>query len=101
MSGAARAGYLRRSGPALEKETVLGLVLRLGLPAEHPSVSSSFSNAASRTKKDVGQSVDGMRRQLELYQNKCNELVKQLVIAGEASRKMVRAMNNDDDVWCN
>jgi len=84
-----RAGYLRRSGPALEKETLLGLVLRLGLPAEHPSVTSTFSNAASKTKKDVSNGIEGLRRQLELYQNKCNELVKQLVIAGEDSRKNV------------
>ena len=84
-----RAGYLRRSGPGLEKETVLGLVLRLGVPESHPSVSQSFSNAASRPRKDIAQSIDGFRRQLELQQNKCNELVKQLVIAGEESRKRV------------
>jgi hypothetical protein len=89
-------GYLRRSGPALEKDTILGLVLRLGLPTENAtnpalsSVASSFSNAASRSRKDVAQITSGFRRQLELYQSKCNELVKQLVVAGEDSRKQVR-----------
>jgi hypothetical protein len=88
-------GYLRRSGPALEKDTILGLVLRLGFPTENAnpslaSVASSFSNAASRSRKDVAQITSGYRRQLELYQSKCNELVKQLVVAGEESRKQVR-----------
>lgn len=93
-------GYLRRSGPALEKDTVLGLVLRLGFPTENanpaiPSVASSFANAASRTKKDVSQITSGFRRQLELYQSKCNELVKQLVVAGEEPRKQVRLLTLD------
>jgi hypothetical protein len=91
---AAGGGYLRRSGPALEKDTVLGLVLRLGLPTEGPSpasptVTSAFSNAATRSRKDVSQITGGFQRQLELYQGKCNELVKQLVVAGEESRKRV------------
>ncbi len=88
-------GYLRRSGAALEKDTILGLVLRLGFPSENAnpalsSVASSFSNAASRSRKDVAQITSGYRRQLELYQSKCNELVKQLLVAGEESRKQVR-----------
>mmetsp|Transcript_7777 Transcript_7777/g.10623 ORF Transcript_7777/g.10623 Transcript_7777/m.10623 type:complete len:1170 (-) Transcript_7777:196-3705(-) len=86
---AGRGGYLRRSGPALEKETLLGLVLRIGLPMENPSVSSSFQNAASRTMKDVKQSIDGMRRQLRIYQDKCNELVRALVTAGADARGQV------------
>lgn len=81
--------YSRRSGPGLEKETVLGLVLRLGVPADHPSMTSAFSNPATRSRKDVAQITDGFRRQLELYQGKCNELVKQLVVSGEESRKRV------------
>ena len=84
-------GYLRRSGPALEKDTILGLVLRLGLPTEggNSSVASAFSNAATRSRKDVSQITSGFRRQLESYQAKCNELVKQLVVAGEEPRKRV------------
>lgn len=81
--------YKRRSGPGLERETVLGLVLRLGMPVDHASVKSAFSNAATRTKKDVAQITDGFRRQLELYHMKSNELMKQLVVAGEESRKRV------------
>jgi hypothetical protein len=84
-------GYLRRSGPALERDTILGLVLRLGLPTEMGggAVTSAFSNAATRSRKDVSQITSGFRRQLESYQGKCNELVKQLVVAGEEPRKRV------------
>lgn len=89
MRDQSSAPYLRRSGRGLEKETVLGLVLRLGVPAEHPSMASAFSNPATRTRKDVGQITDGFRRQLELYQGKCNELVKALVVAGTDSRNRV------------
>ena len=80
-------GYLRRSGPALEKDTVLGLVLRLGFP--HDTVAPSFSNAATRSRRDVSNITNGFRRQLEGYQAKCNDLVKQLVVTGEESRKQV------------
>mmetsp|Transcript_56544 Transcript_56544/g.120095 ORF Transcript_56544/g.120095 Transcript_56544/m.120095 type:complete len:1170 (+) Transcript_56544:81-3590(+) len=89
MRDQASAPYLRRSGPGLEKDTVLGLVLRLGVPAEHGSVASSFSNPATRTRKDVSQITEGFRRQLELYQIKCNELVKAMVVAGAESRNRV------------
>ena len=89
----ATAAYLRRSGPALERDTLLGLVLRLGLPSENPALMSAFSNPASRTKKDVSQIIEGFRRQLELYQSKCNELVKALVLAGGETRKRVSCAN--------
>jgi len=85
--------YLKRSGPGLEKDTVLGLVLRLGVPSENPSMTSAFSNPATRTRKDVSSITDGFRRQLELYQGKCNELVKGLVVAGAESREKVSLKN--------
>lgn len=93
-SGPVQNGHLRRSGPALEKDTVLGLVLRLGLPCDHTStayadVVAAFPNPASRNPKDIANTCDGFRRQLELYQSKCNELLKSLVVAGEEPRKRV------------
>jgi len=84
--------YKRRSGPALEDNTALGLVLRLGFPfpqdprEQNNPLMQAFSNP---TRRDIDQTTAGFRRQLELYQNKCNELVKQLVVAGEESRKQV------------
>ena len=89
MSNANRSGYIHRSGPGIEKQTILGMVMRQGVPESHPSVNSSFSNAASRTKKDINKNIEGYRRQLENYQTKCNELVFQLLIAGEDARQVV------------
>eukprot|EP00984_Skeletonema_dohrnii_P037931 scaffold40579_cov133-Skeletonema_dohrnii-CCMP3373.AAC.1 len=80
---------MRRSGKGLEKDTVLGNVLRLGLPWKHESVLSSYANPVRRSPKDIDQISDGHRRQLELYQSKCNELIRQLVVAGEHPRKKV------------
>lgn len=83
--------YNRRSGPALENKTVLGLVLRLGFPAasSNSAMMETFQNPATRSPKDLDQTTDQCRRQLELYQNKCNQLIKQLVVSGEESRKQV------------
>jgi hypothetical protein len=80
---------MRRSGRGLEKDTVLGNVLRLGLSWKHESILSSFSNPVRRSPKDIDQISSGYRRQLESYQNKCNELIRQLVVAGEEPRNKV------------
>jgi len=84
-----RNGYLRRSGPALEKETVLGLVMRLGLPMDNPSVSGPFANAAGRTLSDVNKSIDGMRRQWKVYLDGVYAFVRGLVTAGAQARNQV------------
>lgn len=89
---------MRRSGKALEKDTVLGNVLRLGLPWKHDAVLSSYTNPVRRPPKDIDQISDGHRRQLELYQSKCNELIRQLVVAGEQPRKKVSKLILL--VWC-
>jgi len=82
-------GYLKRSGPALEKDTLLGLVLRLGLPVESSTVTSVFRDVASRNVGEVKKSTDMMRRQLELYQNTVRGFVRGLITAGEEARKPV------------
>lgn len=81
--------YLKRSGPALEKETILGLVLKIGLPMDNQAVNSNFSNAATRTMADVNKSIDSMRRQLRIYQEGCNAFMRALVTAGSDARKQV------------
>jgi len=82
-------GYLRRSGPALEKETLLGLVMRLGLPPENPSVSASFTNATNRTRMDIKKGTDGLRSQMRVYQEAVHGLVRGLVTAGADARTNV------------
>jgi len=82
-------GYLKRSGPALEKDTLLGLVLRLGLPKENPNVTQAFQNMTTATRSAVEKTTDGMRRQLRIYQDSCNALIRSLITAGADSRGQV------------
>lgn len=94
MSRGARgagAGYLRRSGPALEKETILGSILKVGLPMDHPQVFSSFKNAATKTLSDVSKANDGLRKQLAIYQEAVHSLIRSWITAGEDCRKQVRS----------
>jgi hypothetical protein len=84
-----RQSYLRRSGPALEKDTLLGLVFRLGTPFDKDNIVSQFQNMTKRSRADVGKTLSGLRTQLKSYQDSCNALIKLLITAGEEPRKMV------------
>ena len=46
--------YPRRSGPALEKSTVLGVVLSVGLPFRAPLMLGNFQNPARLTMQQAG-----------------------------------------------
>lgn len=81
-------GYCKRSGPALERDTILGLVLRLGCPRDHPSVTSAFPNVMA-TKDSVEKAASHLRRQLTVYQVSCNNLIRSLVTAGADARQQV------------
>ena len=81
--------YAKRSGPALEKETLLGLVLRLGLPPENSTVNEPFRNATRKTINDVRKSTSGLRQQLRVYHEACHGFIKSLVTAGETARSSV------------
>jgi Ubiquitin elongating factor core len=88
MQAMNREDYLKRSGPALEKDTILGLVLRIGCPRDHPSTTGSFPNVLA-TKDSVEKTIDHMRRQLTAYQGTCNTLIRALVTAGADARQKV------------
>ena len=81
-------GYFKRSGPALEKETILGLVLRLGCPRDHPSITAGFPGVMA-SKDSVEKAADHQRRQLTVYQTSCNNLMRSLVTAGPDARQRV------------
>lgn len=81
-------GYFKRSGPALEKDTILGLVLRLGCPRDHPTVTAGFPNVMA-TKDAVEKALSVQRRQLTAYQVSCNNLIRALVTAGADAREQV------------
>jgi hypothetical protein len=76
MTQGARRGYAKRSGPALELNTVLGRAMRMGVPADDANVVGAFANMGSRSKKDSDHATGGLRSQLGVYQTALNALVK-------------------------
>jgi hypothetical protein len=80
------------AGPALEKDTCLGVILKVGLPMDNPTVFSSFRNAATKTMADISKTNDGLRKQLILYQEAVHSLIRTWITAGEDCRKQVRWM---------
>lgn len=81
--------YLKRSGPALDKETLLGLVMRLGCPRDNAAVASSFGNIMNQTMDHVNRTVSSHQQQLRVYQEAVNQLIKCLITAGADSRAQV------------
>lgn len=72
--------YLRRSGPALDKETILGLVLRLGIPKNNPSFSPT---SILRQSLDTVERINSQQRQqLRVHQDASSQLILALVKAG-------------------
>jgi len=88
MSGR-NSSYLRRSGPALEKETLLGLIFRLGVPMDNKSVTEQFQGIAKRSRNNIKNTTDGLRRQLRVYQDSVHIFLKSLITAGENARTPV------------
>lgn len=87
------SGYLKRSGPALDKETLLGLVMRLGFPRDNPLVTSSFGNIMNQSMDSVDKIVLSHQRQLRIYQDTVNQLIRFLITAGAESRNQVCRSN--------
>ena len=85
-------GYFGRSGPALEKETLLGLVMRLGTPMDNSAITSQFQSVASRSRSEVKKTTENLRRQLKACQDSTYRLVKALITAGEEARKPVSVL---------
>lgn len=94
MNRGANTGYLKRSGPALDKETLLGLVMRLGCPRDSPAVASSFGNILNQSVDSVDKIVQSHQRQLRVYQDTVNQLIRCLITAGADSRYQVRFIND-------
>lgn len=85
LLGLRNQSYLKRSGPALDKETVLGLCLRPGIPRLNPAFSSPRMSLNA-----VEQTTSSQRRQLRVHQDACNQLVMALIKAGPDARSKVR-----------
>jgi len=79
--------YQRRSGQGLERQTVLGQVLRLGVPRNNPAFERS---AVLRQSLDsVTRTNRTQRQQLLAYQDAFNQLILSFIKAGEEPRNQV------------
>ena len=98
MNRGGGGGYLKRSGPALEKETLLGLVMRLGCPRDNPAVASAFGNIMMQSADSINKTIRSHQRQLRVYQDYVNQLIRCLITAGAESRNQVRSrMEKEND----
>ena len=87
LAGGGNQPYLKRSGPGLEKRTLLGKALGLGAPKSNGAFTPG---AVLRQAPSVVDSIHSSQRSnLTAHQNACNQLIWNLVKAGAASRSAV------------
>jgi hypothetical protein len=80
--------YLRRSGPALDKETILGNCLKVGIPKmSNPAFNPS--SILRQTLDSVERTSNSQRQQLRVYQDACHQLIMQLIKASPDARSKV------------
>lgn len=79
--------YQRRSGPGVEKQTLLGACLRLSTPKNNPAFSPT--SILRQSLDGVERATTQQRRQLRGYQEGCNQLIMGLIKAGSEAREMV------------
>ena len=79
--------YKRRSGPAIEKDTLLGLCLRVGTPKNNPAFSPT--TILRQSLDSVERATNQQRQQLRVYQDALNQLVMAFVKSGVEPRGKV------------
>eukprot|EP00977_Amphora_coffeiformis_P008858 scaffold1999_cov153-Amphora_coffeaeformis.AAC.18 len=79
--------YLRRSGPGLEKHTLLGLCLRVGTPKNNPAFNGT--NILRQSMSAMEAATNTQRGQLRVYQTACNQLLMNLIKGGPTARGRV------------
>jgi len=88
FSGTMMKPYKKRSGPAIEKHTVLGSCLKLGIPSkDNPGFSPT--TIVSQSLDSVERTTAQQRNQLRLAQESTNQFVMALVKAGANARSQV------------
>jgi ubiquitin conjugation factor E4 B len=88
LSGSAEnRPYLGRSGPALQRSTILGLCLKIGIPKTNPGY--VHTSIMRQSQGSVEATAKQQRQQLVLYQNACQQFIKSLIMAGGAPRTIV------------
>jgi Ubiquitin elongating factor core len=82
--------YKKRSGPALDKSTVLGLCLRIGTPKNNtPNSTFAPSTILRQSLAAVESATAQQRQQLQSHQTACNQLLHNLIKAGADARNAV------------
>lgn len=79
--------YQRRSGPGLEKETLLGTVLRISTPKSNPAFSPS--TVLRQSLDSAERATNQQRSQLKIYQDASHQLIMSLIKGGPAVRAKV------------
>jgi hypothetical protein len=87
LSGQSNPPYLKRSGPAIEKDTLLGLALRIGVPKNNAAFSPT--SILRQSLDSVERATSQQRSQLRVHQEACNQLIVALVKAGPEARSSV------------
>lgn len=77
---------LQRNGLAHEMFTTLGVLFRLGFPADDPQVLSQFQNLRTRTRADVDGQVAASRAALQRHHQVLVSLLETMLKAGGAMR---------------
>jgi hypothetical protein len=80
--------YQRRSGPGVEKQTLLGACLRVSSPKNNQAFSPT--SILRQSLDSVERATNQQRRQLRVYQEGCNQLIMGLIKAGPDARGKVR-----------
>jgi ubiquitin conjugation factor E4 B len=87
LAGEGNRPYMKRSGPGLEKETLLGLILRVGAPKNNTAFSPSSVLRQSLVSMENTNTTQ--RSQLRAHQEACKNLVLNLVKSGASARSQV------------
>lgn len=87
MFAAENRPYKKRSGPGLEKSTILGLVLRVSTPKSNPAFPPT--QILRQTLDAVERSSNQQRQQLRVYQDLCHQLIMNLIKGGAQAREQV------------
>jgi ubiquitin conjugation factor E4 B len=87
LAGGDHRPYLKRSGPALEKETLLGAVFRVSSPKNNAAFSPT--SILRQSLDSVERATNHQRQQLRVYQDACNQFILSLIKAGPDARQRV------------
>jgi ribosomal 50S subunit-associated protein YjgA (DUF615 family) len=87
MFSAENRPYQKRSGPGIEKETLLGLVMRISTPKSNPAFAPT--NILRQKLDTVERTTSQQRQQLHIYQEACHQLIMNLIKGGTEAREQV------------